>query len=101
MSKFIVTLDVGTLAQRNAVTEHFQRKGWNCWHWMEDTWLLATLPRNITAQTITDELEMVPVIAKKRKMVIGIDDDAAMTYWGHAPQDAWQWMKTYWGKQAA
>jgi hypothetical protein len=49
MSKFIVTLDVGTRDQRNTVTDLFRKKEWRIWHWMEDVWLLAQVPDEVYA----------------------------------------------------
>ena len=97
MNKFVVTLDVGTVEQRNAVTEHFKSKGWQLWHWMEDVWLLAQVPPEITSQMITDELTANPIIATKRRLVLLIPGNSALSFWGYSVPDSWKWMKEFWG----
>lgn len=96
MNRFIVTLNVGTVEQRNAVTEIFRMKGWPLWHWMEDVWLLAKVPESINAKEITEILMEHPVIGKKAHLVLRIPQGSAAPYWGQCHPDAWKWMKEFW-----
>jgi hypothetical protein len=97
MNKFIVTLDVGTREQRNAVTEIFKKKEWKLWHWMEDVWLLAQVPDEVTSKVIAEELEAHPLMAGKPNIVIRIPDSTESTYWGRGNKDGWEWMAQFWG----
>ena len=96
MNRFIVTLNVGTLEQRNAVTEIFRLKKWPVWHWMEDVWLLARVPDAITAQNITEILSVHPLIGDKTKLVFRIPEGIATPFWGHNAPEAWKWMYQCW-----
>lgn len=99
MSKFIVTLDGGTIDQRNAVTNIFLKKEWRIWHWMEDLWLLSEVPDEVTAQAISEEIYAHPVLKEKVKsVVIRIPDSAVLTYWGRGSKKGWDWMAQFWGK---
>ena len=97
MSKFIVTLDVGTREQRNAITAMFQAKGWQQWHWLEDVWLLAEVPPSVTSRALSEEISNNPLIGPKAKLVIKLPDDAHLTHWGNASKDGWDWMAKFWG----
>jgi len=97
MSKFIVAIDVGTREQRNAITIMFQSKGWQLWHWMEDVWLLALVPDNVSAHQISEEMAQNPLIGQKTRVVIKLPESVPSTYWGHCAKDAWEWMARFWG----
>jgi hypothetical protein len=98
MSKFMVALDVGTREQRNTITDLFQKKGWNVWHWMEDVWLLAEVPDEITSQAISEEIGSHSLFQKNAKfVVIGITDSEKTTYWGRGSKEGWAWMTQFWG----
>lgn len=99
MSKFIVSLDVGTRDQRNAVTDIFLKKGWKLWHRMEDVWLISEVPEHITAKDISLELDAHPLIGEKTKqLVIRVPDSKESSYWGRGPKDGWDWMARFWGR---
>lgn len=98
MSKFLVALDVGTRDQRNALTDLFQKRGWNVWHWMEDIWLLAAVPDEITPKAIAGEISAHLVFQTGAKfIIIRITDSGKITYWGRGSKEGWEWMARFWG----
>jgi hypothetical protein len=98
VSRFIITLESTGAAEQNAVTEMIQQKGWPCWHHVEGIWLIGTAPDEVTPHKICDELEAIPIIGTKRKLVIKIPDDTPITHYGRANGEGWPWMLKYWGK---
>jgi len=97
MNRFIVVLDVASREQRNAVTALFQSLSWPVWHHMEDVWLLANVPINITPRAISESIEKLTIVGKHRVMVVRIPEGFS-PYWGHASGDGWKWMTEFWGQ---
>src|SRR4030095_5462316 len=97
MRKFIVTLDVGTREQRNAITELFQSKNWQLWHWMEDVWLLSEVPDTVTSREIAEEMNSIPLVQYKRKLILRVPEGMS-TYYGNNPKESWNWMARFWGR---
>jgi len=96
MNRFIVVLNNGSPAQKNAITALYQSKDWGFWHHIEDVWLLSGVPAGITARAISEELSSMPLIGKHVKLVIQIPSGPA-PYWGNGSEKSWEWMKATWG----
>jgi hypothetical protein len=97
MSKYVVILKEGDREQRNAITALLQGKGWALWHRMEDVWLLAKVPPEITARKLSDEISALPQVGQKAKLVMKFPD-GSVAYWGNSHKEGWDWMSQFWGR---
>lgn len=94
-NRFFIAVDGGTAEQCNALTYYLKGRGYHWWHWLEDVWLLADVPPDVTPRTLWEELNSLPALADTRVLVARAD--GAATYYGVLPKDAHAWMLLYWG----
>jgi hypothetical protein len=90
----MISLDVGTREQRDAITFHLNGKGWKLWHWYQDLWLLAEVPDDVTPQRLWEELHALPPLAQKSLLVMRFQD--APVFYGNAHRESWGWMEDHW-----
>ncbi|MGI8773203.1 MAG: hypothetical protein ACR2JE_17405 [Acidobacteriaceae bacterium] len=83
-----------TAAERNEITLHLQRKGWQVWHWFEDLWLVTYPGEEMRLPLLRDELRA--LLGAKYVLIMSLNDSPF--YSGFGPQAAWPWMTENWGK---
>ena len=99
MRKFVVTVDGGTRDEQNAITQWLYAQEWGVWHYFEDAWLISSASSTMTAKELSEKLET--LIGKKSHVVIQIEGQPVITYWGRAAKVGWEWMKKHWGKPSS
>lgn len=93
-SKYIIAVDGASKEVKDAITTRISGTGYGYWHWMEDIWLVAGVPDNVTPKSFSDWLEETPGCSLLTHIVIKVDTPSS--YWGRANKQGWGWMEKYW-----
>lgn len=94
MKRMIIAAERATAEQSNAITIHLRAKGWHFWHWLEDVWLLAEVPAEVTPRIVWDEIAGLPLFGRLRCVVLQVDPTPA--YWGQCNPESWVWLERFW-----
>jgi hypothetical protein len=95
-NRFMVILGTGIETQAPAINEILKAKGWEVLNKIDRTWFI--LGEDVTSRALAEELSRHPLVGGKIKIVIKINPDGTMTYWGNASKETWIWMAKFWGK---
>lgn len=83
-------------ADRNKITNYFEAKKWDVWHWFEDVWLvLNPSDKRIQTNVLRDELQALFSPLQRHLLIIEVSDQ--LHYSGWAPKNGWPWMLEKWG----
>ncbi len=95
--RFIIMLNSATAEQNNALLEwiKFEQVGW--WHWLKDSWLIATRQNHLTAESVRDKIgEICPGV---HNLVIELKEGEG-TWAGFGPntddKNMFTWLKDNW-----
>lgn len=94
-NRFVISIEGGAVEQRDALTLHLKAKNFEFWHWLEDLWLLANVPLEVTPKSLWEELNAMPTLAGLHMLII--KTNGAVTYWGWLPAPAHTWLSEKWG----
>lgn len=95
MSRFIIAAGDLSSPQQDAITTIFREREWPFWHWIENVWLLAEVPDEVTPRALWDEITALEGMQDINGIAIRLGPEPL--FWGSNPAESWNWMARYWG----
>jgi len=88
-NRYVIAIQSGTPAQRNAITTYLKGK-YGFWHWMPDVWLV-TGTQDLEANEMRDDIRaLVPGL---RFIVLKV---ANQGWSGYGKTNWWEWLRKNW-----
>ena len=105
MRYFVLMIDGGTVAQRDAISNHIKAAGCAWWHHMQHNWLVRDPRLDATAERwateISNMLGNVPGKPGVFFLVLEVNPPtppAPMNWFGFLPEVAFPWIHDHWGE---
>jgi|GEM_PF-842201 hypothetical protein len=97
--RFVILLDRSTPEQNKAFIEFLKTSDINgYWHWLNNSWLIATYNLEITGAQIRDKIK--EIFPDVNNMVLVLNEDGTDTWAGFGPKsedrDMFRWLRTNW-----
>ena len=91
MNKYFILTEKLTSVQKNALTNALRGK-FGFWHWLDDSWLVATKEDKTAGDIYGELIESVPSIAHSRVVVFKVEGD--ISHRGRLKKRAWEWIRS-------
>jgi hypothetical protein len=95
--RLLIVVDSRSPPHRDAITAFLRDLGYECWHWIDDLWLLVGVPATVTPHGLWNGLiASDPLLTSLKGLVLRIE--GRPVYWGGNEAESWSWLLEHWGR---